>query len=197
LHAKAYIANTEKAIITSGNLTYSGLRQNYEYGVLIEAADLVHEAYSDIIDYANLGAKIGATELIKYCSAVDDAKAAFRRQQTSITQTAKLHFEQALQAANDELIRFQLAEGPIHSVFEKTIFYLLKKHGELSTEELHPLVKEIHPDLCDDTVDRVIDGRSFGKKWKHAVRTAQQHLRKKGIIRLVDGQWILLNQSAL
>lgn len=197
LHAKAYIANADKAIITSGNLTHGGLRQNYEYGVLIEETDLVLEAYVDIIDYASLGAKIGAAELIKYCSAADEAKAAYRSQQTSITRTAKLHFEQALQAVNDELIRYQLAEGPIHSVFEKTIVYLLKKHGELITEELHPLVKEIHPDLCDDTVDRVIDGRSFGKKWKHAVRTAQQHLRKKGVIRLIDGQWALLDQNAL
>jgi len=193
LHAKAYIADTGKAIITSGNLTHGGLRQNYEYGVLIEEAELVFEAYSDIIDYANLGAKIGTAELIQYCSAADEAKAAYRRQQTSIRQTAKLHFEQALQAANDELIRFQLAEGPIHTVFEKTIFYLLKKHRELSTEELHSLVKEIHPDLCDDTVDRVIDGRNFGKKWKHAVRTAQQQLRRKSVIRLVEGKWILLD----
>jgi hypothetical protein len=45
--------------------------------------------------------------------------------------------------------------------------------------------------LCDDEVDRVIDGRHFGKKWKHAVRTAQQHLRRKGLIALEGELWRL------
>ena len=43
-------------------------------------------------------------------------------------------------------------------------------------------VAAIHPDLCDDSVDRVINGIHFGKKWKHAVRTAQQSLKNKGTI---------------
>jgi hypothetical protein len=54
----------------------------------------------------------------------------------------------------------------------------------MPTAELHPLIQRIHPDLCDDSVDRVIDGKHFGKKWKHAVRTAQQHLKKIGKVEL-------------
>jgi hypothetical protein len=62
----------------------------------------------------------------------------------------------------------------------------------LTTEELHPMIKAIHPDLCDDSVDRVIDGKRFGKKWKHAVRTAQQQLKKRGLICYEDGLWRLV-----
>ena len=61
----------------------------------------------------------------------------------------------------------------------------------MSTDELNPLIQKIHPDLCDDSVDRVIDGRHFGKKWKHAVRTAQQYLKRTEQIELHEGLWHL------
>ncbi|MGL6119018.1 MAG: phospholipase D-like domain-containing protein [Fusobacteriaceae bacterium] len=35
LHAKVYIFDSEKALVTSANLTYNGLNRNFEYGVLI------------------------------------------------------------------------------------------------------------------------------------------------------------------
>jgi hypothetical protein len=101
----------------------------------------------------------------------------------------------ATDAVAEELIRVRLQEGPIHTVFAKTILYILEHHGRLSTEELHPLIERIHPDLCDNTVDRVIDGKRFGKKWKHAVRTAQQDLKQKGRIELVGGKWALRKSS--
>jgi hypothetical protein len=47
---------------------------------------------------------------------------------------------------------------------------------------LHGYIHDIHPDICDDTLDRVIDGQHFGKLWKHRVRTAQAHLKEKGLI---------------
>lgn len=36
LHAKIYLFDSTKALITSANLTYSGMNHNYEYGVLID-----------------------------------------------------------------------------------------------------------------------------------------------------------------
>lgn len=80
----------------------------------------------------------------------------------------------------------------MHTVFGRTILYLLARYGPRTTIQLHPLVQAIHPDLCDDSVDRVIDGKRFGKKWKHAVRTAQQDLKKKGLVRLAEGRWMLV-----
>jgi hypothetical protein len=98
-------------------------------------------------------------------------------------------FEQAFRQAEDELVAFRLAGGPITTVFEKTVMYLLRTHGPLSTQQIHPMIKAIHPDLCDDSIDRVINGQHFGKKWKHAVRRAQSHLRDSGEIELVQGLW--------
>jgi len=40
-------------------------------------------------------------------------------------------------------------------------------------------------------VDRVIEGRHFGKRWKHQVRSAQQHLKAAGLVELVEGRWCL------
>lgn len=95
--------------------------------------------------------------------------------------------------AQDELIRLRLTGLAVHAVFAKTILYLLDRNGPLGTEQLHPFIQSIHPDLCDDSVDRVIDGKRFGKKWKHAVRTAQQMLKKKGTIDLVRGHWYIID----
>lgn len=63
--------------------------------------------------------------------------------------------------------------------------------GPKTTEGIHEAVQAVHPDLCDDTVERVIDGKRFGKKWKHAVRTAQQHLKRRGLAEYKDGLWRL------
>lgn len=89
------------------------------------------------------------------------------------------------------MVKVKLVEGALHTVFEKTILYLLQKNGPLSTTVIHNLIEEIHPDLCDNSVDRVINGVRFGKKWKHAVRTAQQHLKKKGVVELINTKWRL------
>lgn len=51
-----------------------------------------------------------------------------------------------------------------NEIFSNTILYLLKKRNGLSTYEMHPRIQEIHPDICDDSIDRVINGQHFGKK---------------------------------
>lgn len=47
LHAKIYIFDDKKAIITSSNLTNGGLVNNFEYGVLIKEKDVVYEIIND------------------------------------------------------------------------------------------------------------------------------------------------------
>lgn len=104
-------------------------------------------------------------------------------------------YKTALGELEDRLIRLRLAGGPIHTVFAHTIEFLLKLHGPLATVELHPLIQSIHPDLCDDSVDRVIDGRAYGKKWKHAVRSAQQQLKSSGRAEYESGRWRLVRST--
>jgi len=186
-----YVADDEAAIVTSGNLTAGGLLRNHEYGIEVTDTHLVRRIRRDISELADLGAVVTGATLTAYCQAADELRGAFERQRRSAARAIKQHFEKTLRAAEDDLIRMRLAGGALHTVFAQTIEYLLRKHGPLPTTSLHPLIATLHPDLCDDTVDRVIDGKRFGKKWKHAVRTAQQRLKKQGTVRLDGSVWQL------
>lgn len=53
VHAKAYISH-RSAILTSGNLTASGLFRNIEYGVKIQDADRLARIRADFGGYAQL-----------------------------------------------------------------------------------------------------------------------------------------------
>lgn len=61
----------------------------------------------------------------------------------------------------------------------------------MATIELEQQIKAILPDMCDDKVDRVIDGVHFGKLWKHDVRNAQQYLKRNGQIKSDGIKWAL------
>jgi hypothetical protein len=138
-----------------------------------------------------LGAVIPAVHLGAYCDAVEKLYEPIQREQELARRNIRQEFQHALRPIEDNLLRLRLAGGPIHTVFARTIEYLLRAHGPLTTIQIHPMVASIHPDLCDDAVDRVIDGKRFGKKWKHAVRTAQQYLKKQGRIKYAHGVWSL------
>lgn len=191
LHAKVYISDEKSAMITSGNLTAGGIFRNFEYGVRVDDGRHVTSIKSDLLSFARLGAKIGFAEINHYCEISEEVSKLYREKERSVKNEAELKFRQAITNASDQLIRASLSGGALHTVFQRTILYLLKKNGRLPTTRLQLLVEEIHPDLCDNSVDRIIDGEHFGKKWKHAVRTAQQHLKKEGVIELVDGMWLL------
>jgi hypothetical protein len=191
LHAKVYIADTRRAIITSGNLTAGGLGRNYEYGVLTTDPRTVARVREDIEALELLGARVNSQELLAYCEVAQRVKEAFRGQMSSVQKRARRQFERDFQIAEDELIRLRLRGSSPTKIFEETILYLLKGQGPLSTRELHPQIQALHPDLCDDSVDRVIDGQHFGKRWKHMVRTAQSHLKERGLIEMVENRWSL------
>jgi hypothetical protein len=195
LHAKVYIADDCAAIITSGNLTTGGLATNFEYGIALNEPSLVRQVKFDIGEYASLGANLGDEQLTAFCDASERVREAFQKQTASVAKAFRQEFQKQARIAEDQLIRLRLASGAPHTVFAKTIVYLLKRHGPLKTVDQHPLIRAIHHDLCDDSVDRVIDGQHFGKKWKHAVRTAQQQLKAAGRIELgEDKRWHLASE---
>jgi len=191
LHAKVYVVDQKSAIVTSANLTAGGLEHNYEYGIKISEPLIVKEIAQDIISYSDLGAMISLQNLDNYSRIADRLLKTYKKQQNSIVKSVRKEFEKGILSAEDELIRMRLAGGAMHTVFAKTILYLLKRYGPLPTEQMHPKIEVIHPDLCDNNIDRVIDGKHFGKKWKHAVRTAQQQLKKTGLIVLSGDRWTL------
>lgn len=189
LHAKAYIADDTHALVTSGNLTAGGLYRNHEYGLEITDRVLVRKIRRDLLDYAELGAAVPHDRISVYCETVDELYESIVREHRAAERNMRRRFREAIRPIEDDLLRLRLAGGPIHTVFARTIEYLLRSHGPLSTVEIHPMIAAIHPDLCDNSVDRVIDGKRFGKKWKHAVRTAQQQLKKQGRITYANGKW--------
>jgi len=191
VHAKVYVADDDVAIVSSGNLTAGGLYRNFEYGVELRSHAIAGKIKRDILEYGTLGADVSPDQLQAYCDAADELRDLFDEQQRSARREIRRRFEESLRTAEDGLVRLRLAGEPVHTVFARTIEYLLRSHGPLTTEALHPIIKMVHPDLCDDAVDRVIDGKRFGKKWKHAVRTAQQQLKKRGVVLYEHGLWRL------
>lgn len=191
LHAKAYIADDGHAIITSGNLTAGGLYRNFEYGVEVKVQRVVRQMRDDLLEYSQLGAAVPRERLAAYSDALKGLYELMDREQRAAQRLVRQRFQESLRPIEDDLLRLRLSGGPIHTVFARTLEYLLRKHGPLTTVQIHPMIASIHPDLCDDSVDRVIDGKRFGKKWKHAARTAQQRLKKQGRIRLEHGIWNL------
>ena len=191
IHAKVYIADCKMAIVTSGNLTEQGLRGNVEYGVALKDDSLVRQIRSDMQGYAALGAKVAVEDVAALSAEMEDLKALFREAERSVRAQARRAFREKLTSTHIRLLRHRAKGKTTHAFFSETIRFLLAK-GPLRTEELHPLIQLLHPDLCDDSVDRVIDGVHFGKKWKHSVRNSQQHLKRLGEIQFDGVRWHLI-----
>ncbi len=192
LHAKIYIADNCHALITSANLTRGGLKENYEYGVLLNDRDLVEHLRADMQRLFSLGNIFERPTIEEVGREADELKALQKKADNTL-EARKLR--QALQdkaeLLQNTLLRNRVRGQTINSIFAETILYLLATKGAMSTVELNPLIQNIHPDICDDTIDRVINGQHFGKKWKHLVRNAQQTLKRQGRIALHQGKWHL------
>jgi len=190
LHAKVYVADETHAIVTSGNMTDSGLHRNFEYGILFNDPRTVRAIRLDVLQYASLGSPVDRAQLDGYAAAVTELRVMRQAAERSLRNRLRQEFDRRLRHFDDALLRARTAGRSAHAIFTDAILHLLR-HGPMSTVELHQAIARIHPDLCDDTIDRVIDGRHFGKKWKHAVRTAQAFLRRRGDIQREGRKWQL------
>ncbi len=191
LHAKAYVADEHTAIITSGNLTSGSLYRNYEYGIQISDPVLVRRIALDLREYGSLGASVSLDEMDRIADVAATLRDKHSRKLDSARMNLKQEFENQLESVRESLMQLRGKPGEsTNAIFGRTILYLLKSNP-LTTREMHPLIQDIHPDLCDDQIDRVINGIQFGKEWKHRVRGAQVDLRRKGLIELVNEHWQL------
>lgn len=195
LHAKVYIADRSRSVVTSGNLTAGGLISNFECGILIQDPAKSAVLGAQIEDYSRLGAKILEEQLIGCCAISRELKTLTADADVSRSYSAEVATK--IEAIDEILLTRRLASGPVHGIFSETILYLLRRNGPMTTASLHEWIAQIHPDLCDNSIDRIIDGKRFGKKWKHAVRTAQQHLKKSGMIHLVGQEWKLTDYELI
>jgi hypothetical protein len=181
IHAKVYISNKSSAIVASANFTDGGETRNFEYGVRINDSTVVQKIQDDINEYKKLGASVTKSQLEEIQAQVESVRRTIQIEQKIISQKIRIESrEQEIKVEND-LIRLRIKHKSVNSIFSDTLLYLLSQKP-MTTEELHLFVKDIHPDLCDDQFDRVIDGRHFGKLWKHQVRNAQAYLRRAGLI---------------
>jgi hypothetical protein len=194
LHAKVYVADNAHAIITSGNLTEGGLRGNCEYGVVLSDPAQVKEIRADFEGYSRLGALVSVDEAAALADDLSQLRTLYQTTERKILKEAGSVFRKRLLETQEKVFRFRARGTSTHAIFCETIEYLLSK-GPLRTVELHPLVQRMHPDICDDHIDRVIDGLNFGKKWKHHVRTAQQALKRAHKIKFDGQKWYLTPTS--
>ena len=194
LHAKLYIADSHSAVVSSANLTEGGLVRNTEYGIQIKAPALVRAIRQDAQMYAALGAHVPLQTLQRFASAA----ATLTKLRDELSRSTAKRLQDALENKLDEthlaVLRCRAFGESTHSILARTLLFVLRR-GPMRTPDIHPLIQSIHPDLCDDTVDRVIDGVHFGKRWKHYVRNAQQHLKRTGLV-VFDGIcWSLTAQG--
>ena len=195
LHAKVYVADDSLAIVTSGNLTSSSLNRNYEYGVQITDQSIVKQISHDLYEYGRLGSEVSAIELERVAEISQTLKTSYEETINTSRVEVRKEFERRLDVARESLRNIRARPGEsTHAIFARTILYLLRNNA-LTTRQINSLIEGIHPDLCDDTIDRVINGVHFGRKWKHMVRNAQVFLRRKGLIKLDDGKWSLARSS--
>jgi hypothetical protein len=191
VHAKIMVADRAIAIIGSANLTKGGLHENYEYNVKINSPAVVSKIVADVQEYSSLGAMIPPDLLLSYCEAANSLRKTFQRRERIASASLVKEFNTRTRLAQDLLLRARV-RGGVTGIFAKTILFLLRA-GPMRTVHLHPQIKIIHPDLCDDAVDRIIDGERYGKKWKHLVRTAQQMLKRDRLIEFDGKFWRLSN----
>ena len=182
LHAKVYIADKSRAIITSGNLTKSGIDLNYEYGVGIANRRLVGEIYHDLSHYATLGKTCPPHAIDKLSTLVNAAQQKrINAEEVRRQDSAEKNLRRTLAQLNDECQRLYVGEDTPTGLFKKALLYFLVRE-KLNTKELHHCIQNLYPELCDSDRHRIINGRSFGKLWKHHLRNAQQMLKKEGRI---------------
>lgn len=190
IHAKVYIADRSSAIVASANFTDGGQNRNFEYGVRINDSGMVQRIYEDMETYRSLGAEVSPEQLMQLQEQVTALKSAIQEEQKTIHRKIRTESARLEREVEENLIRVRVKHKSINAIFSETILYLLARQP-LPTRELHQLIRELHPDLCDDSIDRVIDGKHFGKLWKHQVRNAQVTLKKAGMIAYdrTTGRW--------
>lgn len=186
LHAKVYIADSSFALITSSNLTPGGLDFNFEYGIGISDVSVVRQVKADIRKYMDLGNVLMPGTLEKLKGVAQELRAVVRPFADSREKELRRRFRVTLRQAKTAFLEAQVGQRSAQTLFSQAILYLLR-NGPLGTRALHPQIQQLLPELCDDSEILVINGQQFGKKWKHAVRNAQQALKSSGKV-VFDGR---------
>jgi hypothetical protein len=159
LHAKAYAADSEMAIVTSANLREAGLVDTREFGVLIEDAETASRISDHFQSFGTLGAALSTPELDLVASLGAEPARYARNEHPRLPRETVVRLDRALSSRADEALReIRASSGEsTSSVFRRTILIALRDRPTAS-RGLHECIRSIPLDLCDDSIDRVIDG---------------------------------------
>ena len=150
LHAKVFVADQKAAIVTSGNLTRSGLDSNLEYGVLLSDARLVQTVRADVLSFARLGSQVDVNTIDELVPLETDLREAHANIANSATADAKRKFTKVVRQARPVLASVLVGDRSAHAVFGEAIQFILAR-GPQTTRTIQQEVRHLMPDLCDDT----------------------------------------------
>jgi hypothetical protein len=193
LHAKVYAIDGHTTIISSANLTTGGLKTNFEYGVLIRDRTITAKIRQDTDRYYALGNTFDRSLVELLQQGAEELRTLQTLADSQLSGTLARRVQQVTTRMKMELLKNRTKGGrTANAIFSDTILRILADRGPLSTRELHGIIQPLHPDMCDDSIDRVINGERFGRKWKHLVRSAQQSLKRTGRIDRHGARWHLI-----
>ena len=196
LHAKVFVADQKAAIVTSGNLTRGGLDANIEYGVALREPDLARRVREDMLSFAKLGSPVSVRKIARLARLEKELREARANVQNSASDEAKRRFDKVMKRAKPAIAAIEVGSRSPNAVFGEALKGILS-NGPLPTKSIQPIVREWLPNLCDDTLDYMINGVGYGKKWKHRVRNAQRHLRDSNVITYdaASSMWMLKREG--
>ena len=181
LHAKTYVADNRTAIVTSANLTNNGLIRNYELGVEISDSRYIESLVQDLQEYRKLGCCVPQRILMELDQIAGEARRIQANSNSSARSVHVAEIDAFLHQLDDVLIDLRALPGESRvTIFGRAILYILNQYGPLTTKEMHPIIQNLYPEMCNEGEQRVINGVAFGSLWKHDVRNAQTSLKRGG-----------------
>ena len=190
LHAKVFVADQSSAIVTSGNLTRAGLDTNIECGVVLRQSRLVGAVREQMGSFARLGSEVSAEALADLLPLEEELRRAQARSNNAVEPEARRRLARITNQAKPQLVGAQVGYRSANAVFGEALRFLLTT-GPRTTAALGAEVSELLPDLCDDGEELIINGERYGKAWKHSLRNAQQHLKRRGVVVYDPDMWAL------
>ena len=111
LHAKAYIADENLAIITSGNMTQASLYRNYEYGVRVTNPAVVRQIAADFREYTSLGTEVSLPELDKHTEIARNLQLKYKAALQTAQHQANQELQNELEEARSDLLNLRAKSG--------------------------------------------------------------------------------------
>mgnify|MGYP001408004295 FL=1 len=141
LHAKFYIFDKNRLIITSANLTESGLKKNKEYGIITDDKDLINTAIVDFKSMCdnNVTGRLKQEHLSDIQELID-----------SIPKETKIELPE-YELENDEVYSYDIIRSSPNLLgWKKDVYDIIVKfldnHFTLRDFEIHlPYLKSLHP----------------------------------------------------